>query len=68
MLGVPRAESASDWPMREAIGSKRDRSGDTHIELEFRSQALQLGFWLGWLSIIALFGGPDRNTAGCCSS
>jgi two-component sensor histidine kinase len=32
-------------------------SGDTHIELDFRSQALQLGFWLGWLSIIALLGG-----------
>jgi two-component sensor histidine kinase len=54
---VPRAESASVWPIREAVGRKRDRRGDTHIELEFRSQALQLGFWLGWLSIIALFGG-----------
>ncbi len=43
--------------MHEEVGRKRDRSGDTHIELEFRSQALQLGFWLGWLSIIALFGG-----------
>jgi len=31
--------------------------GDTHIELDFRSQALQLGFWLGWLSIIAVLGG-----------
>jgi two-component sensor histidine kinase len=30
---------------------------DTHIELDFRSQALQLGFWVGWLSIIALLGG-----------
>jgi two-component sensor histidine kinase len=31
--------------------------GDTQIELDFRSQALQLGFWLGWLSIIAVLGG-----------
>jgi len=31
--------------------------GDAHIELDFRSQALQLGFWLGWLSIIAVLGG-----------
>jgi two-component sensor histidine kinase len=31
--------------------------GDTHIELDFRSQALQLGFWLGWLSIVAVVGG-----------
>ncbi len=31
--------------------------GDAQIELDFRSQALQLGFWLGWLSIIAVLGG-----------
>ena len=54
---MARAESASVWPTHDEVGRKRDRSGDTHIELEFRSQALQLGFWLGWLSIIALFGG-----------
>jgi len=34
----------------------RAGDGDTH-ELDFRSQALQLGFWLGWLSILAVLGG-----------
>lgn len=59
--------------VHEAVRRKRDRAvfsspllrstpasvadGDTHIELDFRSQALQLGFWLGWLSIIALLVG-----------
>lgn len=31
--------------------------GDGHVELDFRSQALRLGSWLGWLSIIAVLGG-----------
>jgi two-component sensor histidine kinase len=31
--------------------------GDGHVELDFRSQALQLGSWLGWLSIIAVLAG-----------
>jgi hypothetical protein len=26
-------------------------------ELDFRSQALQLGSWLGWISILAVLGG-----------
>jgi two-component sensor histidine kinase len=30
---------------------------DIHIELDFRSQALKLGVWLGWVSIITLLGG-----------
>jgi two-component sensor histidine kinase len=30
---------------------------DPQLELDFRSQALQLGQWLGWLSIIAVLGG-----------
>jgi two-component sensor histidine kinase len=37
--------------------ARRADTGDTHIELEFRSQALQLGFWLGWLSIVAVLAG-----------
>jgi two-component sensor histidine kinase len=57
LLGLPNAESVNVWPMREAVNRKRERGGNAHVELEFRSQALQLGFWLGWLSIIALFGG-----------
>ena len=31
--------------------------GETHVELDLRSQALKLGFWLGWVSIIAVLGG-----------
>jgi two-component sensor histidine kinase len=31
--------------------------GDAHIELDFRSQALRFGSWLGWLSIVAVLGG-----------
>jgi two-component sensor histidine kinase len=31
--------------------------GDTYTELDFRSQALQVGFWLGWISILAVLGG-----------
>jgi two-component sensor histidine kinase len=31
--------------------------GEAHIELDFRSQALQLGSWLGWLSIVAVLAG-----------
>ena len=36
--------------------------GDAHIELDLRSQALQLGPWLGWLSIIAVLGGLALDT------
>jgi two-component sensor histidine kinase len=62
LLGLLNAESARVWPVRE-VRRKRPTptlmaaNGDTHLELDFRSQALQLGFWLGWLSIIALLGG-----------
>jgi len=73
LLGLPNAEWASVSALDEAVRRKRDSAafsapalsstpasaadGDTHIELDFRSQALQLGFWLGWLSIIALLVG-----------
>jgi two-component sensor histidine kinase len=36
--------------------------GDAHVELDFRLQALQLGSWLGWLSIIAVLGGLALDT------
>ncbi len=48
MIRLSNGESMSVW--EAADGEKR-------FELAFRSQALQLGFWLGWLSIIALLGG-----------
>jgi two-component sensor histidine kinase len=31
--------------------------GDPHVELDFRSQALRAGFWLGWLGIAAVLVG-----------
>jgi two-component sensor histidine kinase len=54
LLGLLSAESA---PVIRPTPALPAADGDTHIELDFRSQALQLGFWLGWLSIIALLGG-----------
>jgi two-component sensor histidine kinase len=47
VLAVNDAVSAGAWPT----------DGDGHVELDFRSQALQLGSWLGWLSIIAVLAG-----------
>jgi two-component sensor histidine kinase len=47
VLAVNDAVSAGAWP----------NDGDGHVELDFRSQALQLGSWLGWLSIIAVLAG-----------
>jgi two-component sensor histidine kinase len=32
-------------------------AGDARIELDFRSRALQLGIWLGWISIVAVIAG-----------
>ena len=49
MLG---ANAAGAWPGAET--STRD---DARIELDFRSRALQLGFWLGWISIVAVLAG-----------
>jgi two-component sensor histidine kinase len=55
LLGGSNAESVRVLlpVVRGAPAAERD----THFELAFRSKALQLGFWLGWLSIIALLGG-----------
>jgi len=68
--GLLNAEATSAWPIADASGLRRDRSpsgrggaapiaadGHTDVELDFRSQALRLGFWLGWLSIIAILAG-----------
>ena len=40
------------WP-----GAETSTREDAHIELDFRSRALQLGFWLGWISIVAVLAG-----------
>jgi two-component sensor histidine kinase len=60
LLGLPNAEAARVGPARgTAFGPAPALAadGDAHTELEFRSQALQFGSWLGWLSIIAVLGG-----------
>jgi two-component sensor histidine kinase len=44
--GVLEAESPTAWGLRDA-----------QVELAFRARALQLGFWIGWLSIVAVLGG-----------
>jgi two-component sensor histidine kinase len=44
--GVLEAESPTAW-----------RGRDAQVELAFRARALQLGFWIGWLSIVAVLGG-----------
>ena len=44
-------------PVLRATPSLSAADGEADIELDFRSQALQLGLWLGWLSIIAVLGG-----------
>ena len=40
--------------LRRPTGALVAADCDVHVELDFRSQALQLGLWLGWLSIIAV--------------
>jgi two-component sensor histidine kinase len=44
-------------PSLRPTSALADADSDTHLELDFRSQALQLGQWLGWISIIAVLGG-----------
>jgi two-component sensor histidine kinase len=71
LLGPQNVASANAWVPAWTAGRRRTSAlatqlrtsralragdGDTH-ELDFRSQALQLGFWLGWLSILAVLGG-----------
>lgn len=62
-MSLLNAEAARAWPLadgswlRRALGSLRAERGDTPVELHFRAQALQVGFWVGWLSIVAVLGG-----------
>ena len=37
--------------------SLRAETADTQLELAFRVRALELGFWIGWLSIVVVLGG-----------
>ena len=55
LLGVSNAEPGR--VLLPVVRSAPAAARDPHFELDFRSKALQLGFWLGWLSIIAVVGG-----------
>ena len=59
---VLEAESQRAYFDRRSLLSRarsllRSESGDAHVELAFRARALQLGFWIGWLSIVVVLGG-----------
>jgi two-component sensor histidine kinase len=54
LSGLLNAEPATAWTLPRPAGRKRR---DDHVELQFRAQALQVGFWVGWLSIVAVLGG-----------
>jgi two-component sensor histidine kinase len=53
------AEPTSAWTLstRAAWHGLRAEVSDGHVELAFRARALQLGFWLGWVAIVAVLAG-----------
>jgi two-component sensor histidine kinase len=59
VLSVPSIEhvTAAAWPRLGAFGLKRVEGEDASLELGFRFAALQVGFWLGWASIVVVLGG-----------
>lgn len=72
MSGLLNVEPLSAWPVKGMARSRatvnrsslngtratfRADDGDTHVDLDFRAAALRLGFWLGWLAIVAVLGG-----------
>jgi two-component sensor histidine kinase len=61
-------EATGAWPVGEPDNLRRYATSatrrtmridvrDPHVELDFRSQALRLGSWIGWLSIVAVLVG-----------
>jgi two-component sensor histidine kinase len=50
------AEPTSGTEIEPAVVPTHVDHGDDHVELHFRAQALQVGFWVGWLSIVAVLG------------
>lgn len=65
-LGAAKPEAATgahDVPLdrpslpREPWRRLRAEVTDAHVDLAFRARALRLGFWVGWLAIIAVLGG-----------
>jgi two-component sensor histidine kinase len=59
VLSVPSIEhvTAAAWPRLGAFGWKRVEGEDASLVLGFRFAALQVGFWLGWASIVVVLGG-----------
>jgi len=62
-LGGEYGAAASNSPLKVGSFLRRIRASspeevtDAHVELVFRAGAIQLGLWLGWLSIVAVLGG-----------
>jgi two-component sensor histidine kinase len=56
---VPTIEhvTATALPRLQAFGSERVEGEDASLELGFRFAALQVGFWLGWASIVVVLAG-----------
>jgi two-component sensor histidine kinase len=56
---VPNIENvtAAAWPRWRVLGSERVEGEDASLELGFRFGALQVGFWLGWASIVVVLVG-----------
>ncbi len=57
----PHAALGDTSMLRRARHALSADVGDARIELDFRSRALQLGFWLGWVSIVAVLAGLGLN-------
>jgi two-component sensor histidine kinase len=49
--------TASAWPRFGTLGAQRVDGDDTSLELGFRFAALQVGYWLGWASIVVVLAG-----------
>ena len=49
--------TAPDWHRFRAFGARRIESDDASLELGFRFAALQVGYWLGWASIVVVLAG-----------
>jgi two-component sensor histidine kinase len=49
--------TAPSWPRLEAFGVQRVEGDDVSLELGFRFAALQVGYWLGWASIVVVLAG-----------
>ena len=64
MSSLISARSASAWALGAAEVETPAGARDADVELAFRSGALQLGWWLGWLAIVAVLGGLALDVGG----